>query len=326
LRLFTRRPNETGSRVRLFFASDIHGSDRCWKKFLAAGEVHQCEILVMGGDITAKAIVPVLRNGSGYNIRVGGRTEHLSTEAERQRFEQALRDQGFYTIILDADEEIDEERQGLLYEQLARETLSRWLEMAERRIAGSGKRLLLLPGNDDIRGIDSLIGETDWLLNPEGQVVELSAEHELIATGVANPTPWNTPREVPEEELTSLLEQMVKGVRDVSRLVLIAHVPPHDTVIDQAPKLVRKDGELAIDRRGGQAVMVSVGSVAVRKFIEKHQPLIALHGHIHESRGIIRIGRTTCVNPGSEYPSGDVSGVIVELRSERISQCQLITA
>ena len=47
--------------------------------------------------------------------------------------------------------------------------------------------------------------------------------------------------------------------------------------------------------------MIHAGSTAVRASIEKHQPLVGLHGHIHESKGFVTLGRTLCLNPGSEY-------------------------
>jgi hypothetical protein len=57
--------------------------------------------------------------------------------------------------------------------------------------------------------------------------------------------------------------------------------------------------------------MISVGSKAVRAAIEKYQPLVGLHGHIHESRSAQKIGRTTCINPGSEYGEGILRGCLV---------------
>ena len=76
--------------------------------------------------------------------------------------------------------------------------------------------------------------------------------------------------------------------------------------------------------RAGQVEIVPVGSRAVRRAIEAFQPLISLHGHIHESRGIQRIGRTIAINPGSEYTSGRIHGALIELRRDKVRGHQLV--
>jgi len=68
-----------------------------------------------------------------------------------------------------------------------------------------------------------------------------------------------------------------------------------------------------------------VGSTAVRQLIEEFQPLLALHGHIHESRGINRIGRTVVINPGSDYSSGRLEGCIVDLTADDVKHFQLLS-
>jgi Icc-related predicted phosphoesterase len=75
----------------------------------------------------------------------------------------------------------------------------------------------------------------------------------------------------------------------------------------------------------GEPRIISVGSRAVRELVERHQPLLALHGHIHESKGITRIGKTTCVNPGSAYGEGVLDGAVVDIRDGKIRSCQLVS-
>ena len=76
---------------------------------------------------------------------------------------------------------------------------------------------------------------------------------------------------------------------------------------------------------GGEPRIVPVGSKAVRTLIEEVQPVLSLHGHIHESKAVAKIGKTTCVNPGSAYSEGVIDGAVVELRGHKIRSCQLVT-
>ena len=92
------------------------------------------------------------------------------------------------------------------------------------------------------------------------------------------------------------------------------HVPPKDSGLDTAVLL---DEELRPLIRSGSPVFAGVGSTAVRKSLERHQPMLGLHGHIHESRGDARVGRTLSLNPGSEYSEGVLRGVIVTLSAKK---------
>ena len=93
------------------------------------------------------------------------------------------------------------------------------------------------------------------------------------------------------------------------------HCPPKDTDIDLAP-LLGKDLKVQSGAEGVK--MVHVGSQGVRDMIEKYQPLMGLHGHIHESSGFTFIGKTLCVNPGSEYGEGQLRGFVIELNPTEI--------
>jgi uncharacterized protein len=108
------------------------------------------------------------------------------------------------------------------------------------------------------------------------------------------------------------MEKLAAEVPDPGRAVFNLHVPPIRTAIDRAPVL---DDSLKPVVRGGQVLMESVGSEAVRRVIERHQPMLSLHGHIHESRGAVRLGRTLAINPGSQYGDGILQGALIELDS-----------
>lgn len=143
--------------------------------------------------------------------------------------------------------------------------------------------------------------------------------YQLLGYGWSNPTPWDTPREKPEEELETDLEDLAAEVSDWKRTILNFHCPPFDAEIDSAPKL---DDDLKPQTSGGEVLTEAVGSTAIRSFIEEYQPLMGLHGHIHESQGKIQIGDTVCINPGSEYSTGYLSGAIVTLSDDAVTQHQ----
>jgi uncharacterized protein len=158
------------------------------------------------------------------------------------------------------------------------------------------------------------------VINPEEKVVVVDGEHEMITLGYANHTPWNSPREVDEDVLQQKIDRMAVQVKDMRKTLFNLHVPPINTVIDQAPKL---DANLKPVISGGSIVMISAGSTAVRSSIEKHQPLAGIHGHIHESRGVVKVGRTTCFNPGSEYNSGILKGLLLDIEKDQIKSYML---
>ena len=98
-------------------------------------------------------------------------------------------------------------------------------------------------------------------------------------------------------------------------------MPPYDSRLDRAVEL---DAELRPRHHGGQPVEIPVGSTAVRDVIDEFQPLLALHGHIHESRGEARLGRTLAINSGSEYNTGRLHGVVVEVGDDAVLSHQFV--
>jgi Icc-related predicted phosphoesterase len=137
----------------------------------------------------------------------------------------------------------------------------------------------------------------------------------------ANPTPWDSPRELEEDALYERLKRLADELEDPGRAIFNLHVPPYDSRLDQAPDL---KPDLTPRMSGGHPVMKPVGSHAVRQLIEEVQPLLALHGHIHESKGETRIGRTLALNSGSEYNTGRLHGAVVTLGDERVVSHQFV--
>jgi Icc-related predicted phosphoesterase len=304
--------------VKVFFATDIHGSDVCLRKFLNAGRFYGVDAVVMGGDITGKMIVPVVREGPDeFAAYLFGRRRTVDS-AGLHGLNKFIADAGFYPHPRTPDEVValreDPTAVDELFRKLISETMSRWVDMAEDRLGGSGIEVIFAPGNDDPLFVDDLRSGSDTVVNPDGSVVELPGGFSMISVGYSNRTPWDSPRELDEDDLRTLIDREVAKLADPHRAIFNLHVPPKDTPIDQAMEL---DAEFRPVVKGGAPVITGVGSSAVRDAITTYQPMLSLHGHIHESRGEARIGRTVALNPGSEYSEGVLRGVIITLNEKK---------
>jgi len=307
-----------------FYASDIHGSDLLWRKFINAARFYGVEVLIMGGDIAGKAVVPIIGRGASFYVPaiVG---EQAVTEDQLPAIERRIRDLGLYPYRTTEDElaavQNDQGATAALFLRVMTETLERWLRLAEERLHGTGVRLYVMLGNDDEPVLGQVLTRSPIVMDPEDRIVELDEGFQMLSCGFANPTPWHSPREMPEEELQRYLENLAGQLEEPARSVFNLHVPPIQTPIDTAPVV---DENLTPVIQGGSVLMGPAGSKAVRTVIEKYQPLIALHGHIHESRGTVKIGKTVCINPGSAYGEGVLHGTLFELdRRKGLKRYQL---
>jgi Icc-related predicted phosphoesterase len=304
--------------MRAYFATDIHGSEVCWRKFLNAGRFYHADTLILGGDISGKAVVPVVtRPGGGFLIRqVHG--DRVLTSDELIQAESRIRDMGFYPFRT-TDEELEQTWDNpaavhAVFLDLMRETLARWLDLAGQRLAGTGIRLYAMTGNDDPPELQAMLRESPVLTEAEGGDLDLGEGITMISCGYSNRTPWDTPRELDDDELEHRIDKLAAQVARPERAIFNLHVPPARTAIDKAPAL---DGSLKPVVKGGAVVMQSVGSEAVRRVLERYQPMLGLHGHIHESRGAVRLGRTLSINPGSEYGDGILCGALLDIDGKR---------
>jgi len=310
--------------LRIFFATDIHGSDICWRKFINTGNFYKADVIILGGDTTGKQVVPIVEYPDGKKmIRFLGREYSISGENELKTYITYIMDSGFYPYRTTPEEmEIlssDKRKLDEIFRNLMIQRWERWIELAERHLKGSNIRCFVAPGNDDEFVIDSIIDSSTVVERVEGKVVEIGG-HEMLSSGWTNPTPWNTPRECSEEELLEKIEGMACQLKDPSNSIFNLHAPPYGTRIDEAPIL----DENLTPTKGGTA-MGPVGSKAVLEAIKKYQPLIGLHGHIHESKGMCKIGRTLSFNPGSMYTEGILQGLLVVLDKNKIKS-HLFTA
>ena len=323
--LFSRGGKRTTeATARMFFATDIHGSDRCFRKFLNAAKFYDANVLILGGDITGKTLVPIERLPSGYAAKFNDNRYQDLDAAGLEELEQRISDAGQYPIVGSRDELLQLHDEGMRDEAFKRVVcagIDRWMRLAEERLRGQGVRVLIAPGNDDFFEIDVPLQSSDVVEFAEGRCIRISDEHEVIVTGYSNRTPWDSPREMDEDEMLAYLEKMFAEVQDPTNLIAVIHPPPRDTDLDKAPEI---DDQFRIKLEAGQPKLIPVGSSAVRTFIEERQPLLGLHGHVHDSKGSQSIGRTLCINPGSEYTEGTLCGAIVSVADDQVISHQLV--
>jgi uncharacterized protein len=303
--------------MRIFFATDIHGSEVCWKKFLNCGDHYKADVVILGGDMTGKALVPIVDDGGGrWHATLLENRQELQGEDAVKEFEDAVIRRGYYPFRTTPDElaelSASEERWHALFDQHMIGTVERWMKMADEKLGGSPIRLFVCPGNDDQLEIDEIVEAARKVELGEGRVVDIDG-FQLASSGWANRTPWDTYREEDEPDLKRRIESMLASVTaEPERTIFSLHCPPYGTGLDDAPQLTAE-----MDLKDAGRSTVPVGSTAVREAIEEHQPALSLHGHIHEARGTKRLGKTLCINPGSSYEQGQLLGAVIDLDGKK---------
>jgi Icc-related predicted phosphoesterase len=312
-------------KTKLFFATDVHGSEMCFRKFLNAGKAYGPDVLVLGGDIAGKAVQAVEDLGGGrFTTTFRGHRYDIDSDDELARVERAISDVGYYPWRAqpgELDQRIADGTVDDLLLDLMRSRLERWMELADERLRPLGKQAFWMLGNDDPPSLAEPLQAAAWGAYSEGRVLPIDDDHVLVSWGWANPTPWHSFREMSEEQLTAHFDEMFAEAGPDARVVFNAHVPPYGTGLDDAPML---DAELTVMQQAGQVKLGPVGSTAVRAAIERHQPVASVHGHVHESAGFRRIGRTVAFNPGSDYGTGSLNGALLTLSGEKLKSHQLV--
>ena len=294
----------------------------CWRKFLNAAKFYDADVLICGGDMTGKAIVPIVQENGHFTFTLAGVQQAVGADQVGE-VEAQIRRKGYYPLKMSLERlhelDQDERVRAETFQRVMLEGVDRWMGMAADKLRGTGVRCFVCPGNDDEMEVDDVIRQSDLVELGEGRMVEIDG-WTMISTGWSNHTPWNTHREETEEALGDRIEAIAKQVPDASRAIFNLHCPPYKSGLDEAPAI---DADLKL-LHGGRALR-PVGSTAVRAAIEKHQPLLSLHGHIHESKGAIKIGKTLSINPGSSYEEGMLMGAIIQLDPKKgIKSYQLV--
>ncbi|MDG6933478.1 MAG: metallophosphoesterase [Nitrososphaerota archaeon] len=304
----------------IFLASDIHGSDKCYKKFLNAPSFYHAQVLVLCGDLTGKALVFLIQERDGsYWCDFFGEELRLENKDKMMELKKKIDDSGYYSYVCERSEfeaELGHNKiaQDRLLHELIKNRMAEWVEMADKRLSGKDVELYMLPGNDDPFNVDEVFEGNHVAKNPEGAVLEIREGHEMLATGYVNMTPWKAPRDIPDEELMVKLQGMASQLRHPARAIFTLHPPPYNTNLDLAPALEDFKPKTVL----GQMEFEHVGSRSVRKIIEEYQPLTSLHGHVHESKAMSKIGRTLCFNAGSEYENGILRGVLLTVSENKV--------
>lgn len=311
--------------MKLFFATDVHGSEICWKKFLAAAKFYQVDTLILGGDMTGKAIIPIIAHGGDeYKVTLLEQVTMLHGKDELNKMVLTIQNRGYYPYVTNPDEvqEIvaSPDKMDKLFMDEVLGTMQRWMDYADSKLNGTGIGCYVCPGNDDVFEIDAVIASSKCVRSLEGEVIELDEHHEMANSGWSNPTPWDTHREEPDEALLVRLEKVIARVKNPSMAVFNFHPPPFGSGLDEAPELT-KDLRQAYAGRS----MIPVGSKAVMTVIDKYEPILGLHGHIHEGKGTRKYKKTLCVNPGSMYEQGMLNGAVIELKPNKVGNYLLTT-
>jgi Icc-related predicted phosphoesterase len=312
------------SKTKLYFATDIHGSEQCFRKFLNAGVAYGPDVMILGGDVAGKAVQAIDDLGGGrYRTVFRGTAHEMEGGEELARVERMISDLGYYPWRCEpgeldarvADGSVDE-----LLDTLMLRRLEGWMDLADERLRPRGIPAYWMLGNDDPPALASVLDRAPWGEHAEGRVLDLG-EYTLVSYGYSNHTPWDSYRELPEEELGRHYDELFAAVAEPGRAVFNAHPPPYGTGLDDAPML---DEQLTVRQQAGQVKLGPVGSTAVRDAIERYQPIASLHGHVHESAGFRRLGRTMAVNPGSDYGTGALNGVLMTLSKDKLKSHQLV--
>lgn len=311
-------------RLRLFYASDIHGSELVFRKFLNAAKFYGVDALIFGGDLTGKAIIPFVEISPGHFVAdVYGNERRVEGGTALDELEQFVRDRGSYPYRTTPDEmaamKADGELVHRIFGQVMRETAEKWVTMADDRLRGT-MPCIMMPGNDDEPEVKEVLAQGDWIQDGEDKVVDLEG-YQVASFGWATTTPWHSPREVTEELMLDRLTELTRGLETGRPVILNFHNPPAASGLDMAYKMSK---DLKVDMAGGQAMLAPVGSTSVRRIIEQVSPTLSLHGHIHESRATTKIGRTVALNPGSAYTEGVLQGAIITLKGDKVAGQQLV--
>jgi len=304
---------------KLFYVCDVHGSNVCFRKFLNALPIYGVDVALLNGDLLGKVLVPLVEKpGGGRECHLMGQYTAMDTAEELAAVKKSIENAGYYWVEQAPDEyeatRADPAAVDRLFKQRAIERIEEWLDLADERLAGRSQAVFICPGNDDWWEIDDLIARSKLLRPCDDRVVEFDG-YRMISCSRSNPTPWDTPREGPEDELTEHLEGLCRllgsAPPDFENAIFNFHVPPYGYSLDLCPKL---DAQM----RMAAEEKIHAGSLGAKQVIEKYQPLLGLHGHIHESRGAQKAGRTLLINPGSEYSEGILKGVVVMLEKKKV--------
>lgn len=311
--------------LKVVFATDFHGSESCFRKTFNLADRAKADLVVLGGDWTGKALLPLIRSNGGYRAELLGQRVQTDSAEELAELEKRVRFNGFYPFRCEQEEydamvASEDFREEVFTREMVR-SVERWVDIAEDKLGSSERICVSLPGNDDEWDIDPALNGSGRIINSDRKLID-AGDYQILGFGASNATPWKTPRELPEDEIHKSLVELAQGA--TGPLIANIHVPPYHSTLDNAPQLT---DDLEVVKEAGVPVIIPVGSHAVRSFIEEVEPIVGLHGHIHESRSHAKIGNAFVVNPGSVYSTGVLQAAVVtvDLKKNKVKGHQFVS-
>lgn len=311
--------------MKIFYAADIHAAETTFRKFTNAGPFYKVDLVIYGGDFCGKMVVPIVNKGNGrYEATYYGSTVSLKGDKEIPDLKKTLRDAGFYFADLTEAqlEKITEKDVERITKEEQLRRVDEWVDLMDQRFKKNNIPCIVIPGNDDPFYIDESLNRLSYVQNGDGKVLNVNG-FDVISLSYAHPTIFKYPRDISEEELGKKIDELAAQVKDMNKCIFNIHVPPYDTDLDQ-DTLYDEDLNPILD--GDALASGATGSKAVRAAIEKYQPMLSLHGHVHGSRGLSTIGKTVCINPGSEYDQALLKGALIEVNSNGQVLSHMLTA
>ncbi|ETI68973.1 metallophosphoesterase family protein [Neobacillus vireti] len=300
--------------MKIFYAGDLHGGETAFRKFTNAGKFYIADLVIYGGDFTGKMVVPIVEKSGIYTCRYYGSTVKVKKVNELPDLERNLRDAGFYPYLVSEKElnQLNESDAERIIKEKQIEVFRQWIEMADERFKAAEIPCIMIPGSVDDFYLDEFLNAGSFVQNGDEKIIEIDG-FEILSIGGGKPSVFKYPREYSEEELAKKIENAAKQVKDMNKCIFNIHIPPYDTDLDQGTLY---DEELKPVLDGDSLATAPIGSKAVRDAIEKYQPMLSLHGHVHESRGVTTLGRTICINAGTDYDQGLLRGALVDVSAD----------
>lgn len=322
----------------VFFATDLHGSDACFRKLLSllgrkVKLKKQPDAIVLGGDFICPSLpqrpdvlVHVVKVSDGtYETRYRGQSVVLRNEPELRTFCQTLAATGSYFNVCTTDElyELSEhpKKFNALLLRLQFERARTWVELADRKFGNLHRSIFVTPGHNDPPGIEEVFKASRVFVYCDEQVLQIGGGITLLSVGHSIYTSRHGYREQPEDVLHDTLWSLAEQVPDMGRCAVHTHCPPYGTALDLGYEVDPTTGEAHLDISG--AKQQHVGSQAVREFILHFKPLLGLHGFVHPVFAYSRLGTTICFNPGTEYYVPRLRGAYLVLDNGRLTSWSL---
>ena len=311
--------------MRILFISDIHSSLSIWEKALDYCANHNVELLILSGDHDGKLFIPIVSTSEGCYAKLHEQSYSFNdiNEVKQFRYDKSL--YGIYSKEMEITE-VEKLRNDSAYlenvfHDVILEHMTMLMNLLTSKILPPNLKIIVSLGNDDPYYLDDLINkyQTDQILIGINNCFYID-EYCVVNFEYTQPTPWETPRELSENIIEKKIDTLLMLNRSEYYLFNF-HCPPYNTLIDCAPKI---DKNFKPVIRGGELVNSHVGSKAIRRIIEKYQPICSLHGHVHESPGKFNINKTICFNPGSEYERGILRGYIIEIDKHTVVDSWII--